>query len=84
LALVIPYVFNPDKANLGGKTSFIFVAAGVLSVVYLYFCQPETAGRTFAELDEMFIKGVPARSFRSYQTEAELGASGGGRTVTRP
>lgn len=32
---------------------------------------PETKGRTYEELDEMFMKNVPARMFASYKTETE-------------
>ncbi|OQD89912.1 hypothetical protein PENANT_c002G09968 [Penicillium antarcticum] len=32
---------------------------------------PETASRTYAELDEMFVNEVPARKFKAYQTDAE-------------
>lgn len=70
-AFVIPYIFNPNEANLGEKTAFIFGGLSVFSVVYLYFCHPETARRTYEELDEMFMKKVPAREFESFQTESE-------------
>jgi SP family general alpha glucoside:H+ symporter-like MFS transporter len=55
-AFVIPYLFNPDQANLGARVAFIFGAFAVLSTVYLWIYQPETSGRSFAELDEMFMK----------------------------
>jgi SP family general alpha glucoside:H+ symporter-like MFS transporter len=55
-AFVIPYLFNPDQADLGARVTFIFGAFAVLSTVYLWLFQPETSGRSFAELDEMFIK----------------------------
>ncbi|KAH9223011.1 putative maltose permease [Leptodontidium sp. 2 PMI_412] len=71
-SFVIPFVFNPDKAALGGKTCFIFAGLAVFCLIYLWFCQPETAGRTYEELDEMFIKGVPAREFKTYVTDAQL------------
>jgi hypothetical protein len=67
----IPYMFNPDQANLGAKIAFIFGAACVLCIVYLFFYQPETAGRSYQELDEMFTKGVPARKFKSYQSATQ-------------
>ncbi|KAG9688539.1 MFS hexose transporter, partial [Aureobasidium melanogenum] len=68
-AFVIPYLFNPDQANLGARVAFIFGAFAVLSTVYLWLCQPETSGRSFAELDEMFARKVPARGFKAYKTE---------------
>lgn len=70
-AFVIPYVFNPDQANLGAKTAFIFGGLGVLCIIYLYFYQVETAGRSYEELDELFQKGVSVRNFKTYVTEAQ-------------
>ncbi|PVH69734.1 general substrate transporter [Cadophora sp. DSE1049] len=69
--LVLPYLFNPDKANLGAKISFIFGGMSVLSCIYVYFYQPETTGRSYEELDEMYMKHVPARAFRTFVTEAQ-------------
>ncbi|KAH6709148.1 hypothetical protein BKA61DRAFT_678051 [Leptodontidium sp. MPI-SDFR-AT-0119] len=57
-SLVLPYLFNPDKANLGAKIAFIFG-------------DPETAGWSYEELDELYMKRVPARSFKTFVTEAE-------------
>ncbi|KAJ5698651.1 hypothetical protein N7462_000656 [Penicillium macrosclerotiorum] len=70
-SFVLPYLFNPDEANLGAKVAFIFGGLCVICLVYLWFFQPETAGRTYGELDEMFMNKVPARKFKLYKTEAE-------------
>ncbi|CAG7982801.1 unnamed protein product [Penicillium salamii] len=70
-SFVLPYLFNPDQANLGAKVSFIFGGLATLCLVYLWIYQPETAARTYAELDEMFIKKIPARKFKRYQTDAQ-------------
>lgn len=68
---VLPYIFNPDKANLGAKTSFIFGGFAVLSCIYLWFYHPETANRSFQEIDELFFKKVPARRFKSFVTSSQ-------------
>ncbi|KAF4985724.1 hypothetical protein FDECE_16364 [Fusarium decemcellulare] len=70
-AFVIPFLFNPDQANLGAKVAFIFGALAIISVVFLWFYHPESAGRSYEELDEMFMKKVPAREFKTFKTEAE-------------
>ncbi|KAH7155180.1 general substrate transporter [Dactylonectria estremocensis] len=70
-SFVLPYLFNPNHANLGAKLSFIFGGLAIISLVYLWFCLPETAGRTYEELDEMFVKGVPARGFEKYKTDVQ-------------
>lgn len=70
-AFVIPFLFNPDQANLGAKVAFIFGALSILSTVYLWFFQPEVSGRSYEELDELFMKRVPARQFEGYKTEVQ-------------
>lgn len=70
-SFVLPYLFNPDKLDLGGRLGFIFGGLSVVCLVYLWVYQPETAGRSYEELDEMFIKKVPARRFRGYVTDAQ-------------
>ncbi|OCT45610.1 MFS hexose transporter [Cladophialophora carrionii] len=61
---VLPYLFNPDKANLGAKVTFIFGALSVLSICYLWAYQPESAGLSYERLDELFIGRVKARMFK--------------------
>ncbi|KIW31898.1 uncharacterized protein PV07_03486 [Cladophialophora immunda] len=73
-SFVLPYLFNPDKADLGGKVGFIFGGFAVPCCAFLWWFQPETAGRSYEELDEMFVKKIPARRFKTYKTEAEIKA----------
>jgi SP family general alpha glucoside:H+ symporter-like MFS transporter len=62
---VLPYLFNPDKANLGAKVTFIFGAISILCTIYLWVCQPESSNLSFEELDQLFIHHVPARKFKA-------------------
>lgn len=62
----MPYLINPDQANLGGKICFVFFGPSVLMCFYLYFCLPEMKGRNYLELEEMFQKKVPARRFKDF------------------
>ncbi|KAK2056392.1 alpha glucoside transporter [Colletotrichum caudatum] len=69
---VIPYMLNPDKANLGAKLAFVFGGLCFFSLLYLWYFQPETSGRSYEELDEMFTKGVPARKSKKYKTTVQM------------
>ncbi|KAJ0158477.1 Alpha-glucosides permease MPH3 [Colletotrichum tanaceti] len=69
---VIPYMFNPDRANLGAKIAFIFGGLCFFSLLYLWYSQPETGGRSYEELDEMFKKGVSARKFKTYKSTMQI------------
>ncbi|KAJ5701164.1 maltose permease Mal61 [Penicillium malachiteum] len=64
--VVVPYMFNTDEGNLGGKMGWIFLATSLISVVIVYFEFPETKDRTYEELDELFERKIPARHFANY------------------
>ncbi|VUC27034.1 unnamed protein product [Clonostachys rosea] len=66
-SMSLPYAINPDQGNLGGKIAFIFGSTLAVSAVYIYFMIPETKGRTYIEIDELWARGIPPRKFK--QTE---------------
>ncbi|KAK3064763.1 hypothetical protein LTS18_004211 [Coniosporium uncinatum] len=71
MTVAIPYLINPDEANLQGKLGFFFGGLAVLCWVWAYLRVPETVGRTFEELDVMFERSVPTRKFASYAMQRE-------------
>lgn len=64
---VIPYLVNPDEANLRGKVGFIFGGLALIATAWSYFYVPELKGRTFDEIDRMFQAKVPPRKMASYK-----------------
>lgn len=62
-SLSLPYAINPDQGNLGGKIAFIFGATLAACTVFVYFMIPETKGRTYIEIDELWSRGISARKF---------------------
>ncbi|KAI2622825.1 putative maltose permease [Xylaria nigripes] len=70
MTVAIPYMINPDEANLQGKLGYFFGGLGALCLVWSYFRVPETKGRTYEELDLLFDKEIPARQFKNYHIEA--------------
>lgn len=72
--VVLPYMFNPDEADMGSSINFIFGGLSVLSIFVFYFFLPECAHRSFEEIDEMFATNVPARHWVGYKTEKEIRA----------
>ncbi|KAL1404868.1 hypothetical protein Q8F55_008479 [Vanrija albida] len=64
---------NKGKAsrNWGVKTMYLFACLGAIGLVINYFMLPELKGRTYAELDEMYEKGIPPRRMKAYVTQAE-------------
>ncbi len=75
-------MLNAQQANWGLKTGFFFGATGAVATVVAYFTVPETKGRTYAELDELFEENVPTRKFGQYKTKVQIAAAERAETVT--
>ncbi|KAL7945180.1 general substrate transporter [Trichoderma barbatum] len=63
----IPYMVNPDEANLKGKVGFVFGGLSLIATIWSWFYIPELMGRTFDEIDRMFQAKVPPRKMGSFQ-----------------
>mgnify|MGYP001585798189 FL=1 len=66
-------MLNADAANWGAKTGYLFAGLGFLSCIAVWLWIPEYSGRSYAQLDELFARGVPARQFRNTETTGEYG-----------
>ena len=64
--IVVPYMVNPDKANLRGKVGFVFGGLCAAGAVWSYFYVPELKGRTFHEIDHLFQRRVGPRRMGGY------------------
>ncbi|KAF9872166.1 sugar porter family MFS transporter [Colletotrichum karsti] len=69
MTVAIPYMINPDEANMQGKLGFFFGGLAALCFGWAFFRIPETMGRTYEELDILFDKRIPAREFKGYIVE---------------
>jgi hypothetical protein len=61
--VLLPFLVNPDQANLGGRIAFIYGGLLGMSCVFIWWKWPETKGLSFAEIDMLFEQGVPPRKF---------------------
>ncbi|KAK4935217.1 hypothetical protein LTR10_023679 [Elasticomyces elasticus] len=59
------YQLNPTAWAWGAKSGFFWAGSAILGLLFTWFYIPEPKGRTVAELDLLFEKKVPARSFTS-------------------
>ena len=64
-------MISPDKANLGVKAIYVWAALLIPTIILLWFYYPETYGRTYLELDELYERGIPAWRFKTTKTEAD-------------
>jgi hypothetical protein len=62
----IPYMVNPDEANLKGKVGFVFGSLGAITIAWAFIYVPELKSRTFEEIDQMFFARVLPRKMGSY------------------
>ncbi|PWN97619.1 general substrate transporter [Tilletiopsis washingtonensis] len=73
----VPQLTSADGANLGAKTYLIFAGCVLCVFVMSIFLLPETAGRSFPEIDELYEKKIPAWRWKGYvcETAAKQGAT---------
>ncbi|KAL2851271.1 general substrate transporter [Aspergillus pseudodeflectus] len=62
--LCVPYMFNADEGNLGGKIGFVFVGFCVVGFVLSWLEIPETKDITYAQIDHLFQQRIPTRRFK--------------------
>ncbi|SPQ24967.1 b5312376-c735-4eb7-ba15-e3e35c0f7a02 [Thermothielavioides terrestris] len=67
--VLTPYMLNPGDWNWRNYAGFFWGGICFLCVVYTYFRVPEPSGRSFAEMDMLFQKGVSARKFATTQVD---------------
>jgi SP family general alpha glucoside:H+ symporter-like MFS transporter len=68
-SFILPYLVNPNEADLQGKVGFIFGGLMALGALYSFFFVPETKGRTFREIDQLFASHISPRKFHKTQLE---------------
>lgn len=68
-AYCTPYFINPTALNWGPKYCYIWGSSNLLLAIWVFFCVPETRGRSLEQLDELFTKKVPTLKFSKYVTE---------------
>ncbi|KAH0832738.1 hypothetical protein AYO21_00357 [Fonsecaea monophora] len=64
-SVLTPYMLNPGEWNWSNYAGFFWAGICFCCIIYTYFRVPEPAGRSFAELDLLFERGVSARKFAS-------------------
>lgn len=70
ISIIMPYMLNPTAWNWKAKTGFFWAGFALAAMIWCWFEMPETKNRTYAELDLLFERGVPARKFK--HTTAEV------------
>jgi SP family general alpha glucoside:H+ symporter-like MFS transporter len=68
-SVLTPYMLNPGSWNWANFTGFFWAGICFLCIIYTYFRVPEPSGRSFAELDLLFERGISARKFSSTEVD---------------
>ncbi|KAL4877007.1 general substrate transporter [Aspergillus karnatakaensis] len=86
LGVLIPYMINANQWNWNLKTSWFFSGLGLPFVIAMWFSIPETAGRSAAELDELFERKIKPWRFHKTKTITQqmvAAAQAGGANAER-
>ncbi|KAK3373180.1 general substrate transporter [Lasiosphaeria ovina] len=69
-SVLTPYMLNPGAWDWANYAGFFWGGICFLCIIYTYFRVPEPSGRSFAEIDLLFERGVSARKFA--ETEVDV------------
>lgn len=69
--LITPRMLNPTAWAWGAKAGFFWAGTAVVGLVWSWFRLPETKGRTFAQIDDLFRRGTGARGFKAARVGQE-------------
>ncbi|KAA8910204.1 hypothetical protein TRICI_004222 [Trichomonascus ciferrii] len=64
--VIYPQMLNETAGNWKGKIGFFQFGICTICGLWAYFRLPEPKGRTYEEMDIMFMNSLPARKFSSY------------------
>jgi SP family general alpha glucoside:H+ symporter-like MFS transporter len=67
--VLTPYMLNTDAWNWGNFAGFFWGGSCFLSLIYAYFRIPSCDNRSFAEIDMLFERKVPARKFATTKVD---------------
>ncbi|THV68595.1 monosaccharide transporter [Aureobasidium pullulans] len=62
IAVITPYMVDPDKGNLGPKVFFVWGTLCTCACIYAYFLVPETKGLSLEQVDKMLEEVNPRNS----------------------
>ncbi|KAF8549113.1 MFS transporter [Imleria badia] len=62
IAVITPYMVNPDAGNLRSSVFFIWGSLCTCAFIYAYFLIPETKGLTLEQIDRMLEETTPRTS----------------------
>ncbi|KAF4809032.1 MFS transporter fmqE [Colletotrichum siamense] len=69
--VLTPYMVDGNQWNWELKTAWFYTGVGLPFVVAMWFLIPETKGRSAAELDELFERGIKPWRFHKTLTATE-------------
>ncbi|GFF58797.1 general alpha-glucoside permease [Aspergillus udagawae] len=69
--VLVPYMTNANEWNWGLKTGWFYAGIGFPFALGMWFLIPETAGRSSAELDELFERKIKPWRFHKVQTATQ-------------
>ncbi|KAF6824322.1 MFS alpha-glucoside transporter [Colletotrichum plurivorum] len=69
--VLVPYMVNANKWDWGLKTGWFYAGVGLPFAVGMWLLVPDTAGRSAAELDELFERKVKPWRFHKTRTATQ-------------
>lgn len=73
----VPYMYQPAPtgAAWGTRSCWLFAGLTILFAIFAYFFAGETKGRSYADVDQLYMLRVPPRKFHKTEVSAEKDAT---------
>ncbi|KIY44520.1 general substrate transporter, partial [Fistulina hepatica ATCC 64428] len=71
VTFTMPYLYDASEANLEAQIGYIYAGGSLIGIVFVYFCIPETLGRTLEEINHMMSAQIPTREWATYDLQKE-------------
>ncbi|PMD28821.1 hexose transporter [Hyaloscypha variabilis F] len=71
MSVLVPYMTSTNKWNWDLKTGWFYAGVGAPFTLGMWFLIPETAGRSAAELDELFERKIKPWRFHKTETATQ-------------
>lgn len=55
VTFTMPYLYDASEANLEAQIGYIYAGGSIIGMVFVYYCIPETLGRSLEEINREFF-----------------------------
>ncbi|KAE9399154.1 general substrate transporter [Gymnopus androsaceus JB14] len=72
VTFTMPYLYDASEANLEAQIGYIYAGGSIIGMVFVYYCIPETLGRSLEEINHMMDAKIPTHEWGTYDLNRDV------------